>query len=443
MTEDRLVVAIDGTLGAGKSTVSRLVARDLGLPVVDTGATYRLVGLRAAENGIDLEDPAQVVEVARQVAASTTMRPDGVLVSGGDVVGAEIRRPEVSRAASVVAAHPDVRSVVVQLQRALVPPSGAVVEGRDIGTVVFPDADVKIFLDARPQVRAERRPDARPDEGVDALTALRERDTRDATRPVGAMRPAPDALLVDTSDRSPEEVAELVLDRLRSARRNPGTRVDDRLTPTSPPLLYRLIRGVLRGLLRGPFRLRIDGAEHIPARGPAILAPNHRSLVDHFVIGAITRRQVRFMGKEELFASRLGSRLLTALGAFPVRRGRPDRQSLRMALDALRRGELLGLYPEGTRDPGHRFQEIEEGLAYVALKAGAPIVPVAISGTDRVFPRDARLPRLVRIRVRCGEPFVLGGPVEGLLKRSRVKEATHEALRRLRAVMDALEPPAS
>lgn len=442
MSDDRLVIAIDGTLGAGKSTVARLVARSLGLPVVDTGATYRLVGMRASESGADLEDPAQVTEVARHLASCTTMRPDGALVSDGAVVGDEIRRPEVSRAASVVAAHPGVRSVVVELQRALVPEGGAVVEGRDIGTVVFPDADVKAFLDARPEVRARRRPDARPEDGVDALTALRERDTRDATRPVGAMRPAPDALLVDTSDRSPGEVAKIVLERVRSARAGRRSRVDDRLTPTPPPVLYRGLRTILSGLLRGPFRLQVEGAERIPSRGPGILAPNHRSLIDHFAIAALTRRQVRFMGKEELFGSRFGSWLLHTLGAFPVRRGRPDRQSLRMALDALGRGELLGLYPEGTRHPDHHFQEIEEGLAYVALKSGAPVIPIAISGTESIFPRNARLPRLVRIRVLVDEPFFLGGPTEGLLKRARVKDATAEAHGRLRAAMRTLEPSA-
>lgn len=443
MAEAGVVVAVDGTLGAGKSTVSRLVAEALGLPVVDTGATYRLVGLHASETGVDLGDEDGVLDVARDVAAATTMRLDGSLLFGDAEVGGEIRTPEVSRAASLVAAHPRVRKVIVGLQRRLVPPVGAVVEGRDIGTVVFPDAEVKVFLDARPAVRAERRADARPGEGVDALAALHERDERDATRPVGAMRPAPDALLVDTSDRSPREVADLILSRVREARRGAASRADDRLTPTSPPPFYRVLRMLLAGVLKGPFRLETAGAERIPSRGPAILAPNHRSLIDHPVVGVVTRRQVRFMGKEELFSSSLGARVLAMLGAFPVRRGRPDRQSLRVALDALARGELLGLYPEGTRRPEHRFEEIEDGLAYVALKSGAPVVPIAISGTEGIFPKEARVPRLVRIRVLCGEPFVLGGPVAGVLRRSRVREATAAALERLREVMDALEPQGS
>lgn len=435
MPEGCFVVAIDGTLGSGKSTVARLVGAELGLPVVDTGATYRLVGLRASETAVPLEDGSRVAEVARRVASCTTMGPDGRLVSDGRVVGKEIRTPDVSHAASIVAAHPEVREAIVALQRTLVPSEGAVVEGRDIGTVVFPHAGMKVFLDARPEVRAQRRRDARPGEGIDEMDALKERDRRDATRRVGAMRPAPDAVVIDTSDLTPQQVAARIVVLTRAARAGRGV-----VVPPRSGLVYRTIRGLLAGLLRGPFRLEVRGGEHVPAAGGAILAPNHRSLIDIAVVGVLTRRPVRFMAKEELFGSTIAARLLEHLGTFPVRRGKPDRASLRTALELLDGGELLGLFPEGTRRPHHRFEELEEGLAYVALKSGAPVVPVALSGTESVFPKGSRLPRPVKIRARIGAPFVLGGPTAGLLRRSRVREATAEARHRLRVVMEELEP---
>lgn len=424
---NRLVVAIDGTAGSGKSTVARLVADRLGLAYVDTGATYRLVALRALEQDIDLDDAHAAAEVARAVAASTTLGPDGALRQGSQTIGIEIRTPEVSRASSLVAVHPPVRRVLVELQRRLVPPAGAVVEGRDIGTVVWPGADLKVFLDADPAVRAGRRPDERPAEGVDALEAVRERDERDTTRAEGALRAAPGAMRIDTTHRDANAVADQIVAAV--------PRVAER-----PNLLYRLVRGLLALLLRGPFRLTVEGAANLPSHGPAILAPNHRSLVDIPVAGALTRRKIWFMAKEELFGSSRASWFLTRLGAFPVRRGRPDRAALTRALDLLRSGELIGIYPEGTRRPDARFDEVEDGLAYIALKSGAPVVPVALSGTEAIFPKNAKRPRFVRVRVRIGEPFRLGGPVEGVLRRALVTEATEEARRRLQKAMDELEP---
>jgi 1-acyl-sn-glycerol-3-phosphate acyltransferase len=172
-----------------------------------------------------------------------------------------------------------------------------------------------------------------------------------------------------------------------------------------------------------------------------IVAPNHRSLIDIPVAAAVTKRKVWFMAKEELFKSKISGGLIRRLGGFPVRRGRPDRTPLLRALELLGTGEIVGIFPEGTRTPMARFTELEEGFAYVALKSGAPIVPVAISGTEAVFPPGKKLPRLVKIRVAIGEPFRLGERVDGVLPRSQIRDATKVAQERLAAVMDRLEPP--
>ncbi|MGH7860179.1 MAG: (d)CMP kinase, partial [Candidatus Binatia bacterium] len=150
------VIAIDGPAGAGKSTVAKMLASRLGIAYVDTGATYRLVALRAIERGVPLDDPRALASLATETMERLRL-DDGALRYDGSVVGAEIRTPEVSEATSIVSAYPEVRSVLVGFQRRLVPPMGAVVEGRDIGTVVWPEARLKVYLDARPEVRAERR----------------------------------------------------------------------------------------------------------------------------------------------------------------------------------------------------------------------------------------------------------------------------------------------
>lgn len=421
----RQVIAIDGPAGAGKSTVSRAVADKLGLGYVDTGATYRLVALEALRRGVALGDAAAVAAVAADTMSRCRLADGERLVFDGLPVGEEIRSAEVSEAASITAAHPAVRAVLVAEQRRLVPPSGAVVEGRDIGTVVWPDADLKVYLDASPDVRAGRR--GAQQGGEVAAAEVHERDHRDATRAVSAMRPATDAVVLDTSDLSIEQVADRIVRLVRPRRRSP---------------LYVVMRALLAVLLRTVFRLEVRGAENIPRYGGAIIAPNHRSLIDHPAVGVATKRQIWFMGKSELFANKWAARFLYAMNSFPVNRGKPDRASLQKCLDLLADGELVGIYPEGTRTPQARFEDLEDGFTYIALKSGAPIVPVALSGTEAVFPKGRKLPRPVKIRILIGEPFRLGERHAGVLPRARIREATAEAKRRLDAVMDELEPPA-
>jgi cytidylate kinase len=410
----RTIVAIDGPAGAGKSTVAKLVAERLGLAYVDTGATYRLVALNALQRNVPVGDAKALGELSLETMKRSSLVNGSVLHYDDRPVGAEIRTPEVSEATSIVSAHPEVRNVLVDFQRKLVPPNGAVVEGRDIGTVVWPDADVKVYLDAAPDVRAERRAEE-----------TQQRDVRDATRPVGAMRPASDAVVIDTTNLEQTEVADRILALMN---------------PSANDFVYSATRGTLAGLLRGIFRMQISGRENIPRRGPVILAPNHRSLLDIPVAAATTKRKVWFMAKEELFASKLSARVLGRLGAFPVRRGRPDRTPLQRALKLLAEGEVVGIFPEGTRRPMARFEELEEGFAYVALRSGAPVVPVAISGTEAVFPPGGKLPRPVKIRVAVGAPFRLGEGHTGVLPRSRVREATATAAVRFTSLMNALEP---
>jgi cytidylate kinase len=417
------IVAIDGTAGSGKSTVVRGVAGRLGLAVLDKGETYRTVALRALERAVPLSEGDKIAALAREVMEGCALVGGSELSFGGRLVSDEIRTPEVSEATSIVSAHSEVRSVLVDYQRRLVPPGGAVVEGRDIGTVVWPRAELKVFLDASPQARTARRVSqhGRPES---AVVELHQRDERDASRPVGAMRPAPAAVYIDTSDLSAEEVV---------------NRVVDLMEPAKADRFYWACRDILAGALRAVFRLEIQGRENIPARGSVILAANHRSLLDIPVAGVTTKRKVHFMAKEELFSSKVGGVLVRRLGGFPVKRGRPDRSALQRSLEVLAGGDVLGIFPEGTRRPNNAFEELEDGFAYLALKSGAPIVPVAISGTEAVFPPGRKLPKLVKVRVLVGEPFRLGTPQPGMLPRARIREATEEAQQILGRVMKAIE----
>jgi 1-acyl-sn-glycerol-3-phosphate acyltransferase len=185
--------------------------------------------------------------------------------------------------------------------------------------------------------------------------------------------------------------------------------------------LYAVVRALLVPLLRAYFRVRVSGAEHIPAEGAAIVAPNHKSFWDSFFIGVCTRRHLRFMGKTELFEGRRG-RLLVRLGAFPVRRGESDEDALETARTVLRQGELLALFPEGTRvrDPD-RLGHPRRGAGRLALESGAPLVPAAITGSDHLF--AGPVPKPKRVQVAFAEPI----PVSELVASS---EAAGELVER-------------
>ena len=221
MTQRPVLIAIDGPAGAGKSATAREVAVRLGLQYLDTGAMYRAVALLAARAGLGPELGAAgreaVVEMARRLDVRFLGDPRNqrVAVGGEDVTGA-LRAPEVSRMASVVSAIPEVRREMVRRQRELAARAGGVVEGRDIGTVVFPDATLKVFLTAAPEVRAQRRFEELRARGVAArresvAAEQRERDLRDSTRPDSPLKPADGAVIVDSSRLSLAEVVDAVV----------------------------------------------------------------------------------------------------------------------------------------------------------------------------------------------------------------------------------------
>jgi cytidylate kinase len=201
------VIAIDGPAGSGKSTIARRLATRLGLEYLDTGAMYRGVTFAALRRGIDPADDADVARIVGDV--DLVVEPDRVVVDGVDAT-IEIRGPEVTRAVSLVAANPGVRSELVRRQREWAAErGGGVMEGRDIGTVVFPDAALKVYLTARPEVRAERRSKEVEELSYETVAAdLARRDALDQGREDSPLAEADDALVVDTSELSVDEVVE-------------------------------------------------------------------------------------------------------------------------------------------------------------------------------------------------------------------------------------------
>ncbi len=217
-----MIIAIDGPAGCGKSTIAKMIAKKLGYTYIDTGAMYRAVALKLKRENVNPDDLKAVLKVMEDTDIQLKPAENGVKVFlDGEDVSDQIRTEEIGKIASQIARYPQVRKVLVKMQRHLGEKAkNAVIEGRDAGTVIFPDADVKIFLTAKPEVRAERRYKELKEKGLDVsyeeiLKQVKERDYLDETRKDSPLKPAEDAVIIDTSNKSIEQVFNEVMEVIK------------------------------------------------------------------------------------------------------------------------------------------------------------------------------------------------------------------------------------
>ncbi|HEY4254968.1 MAG TPA: (d)CMP kinase [Chlamydiales bacterium] len=435
-----MIIAIDGPSGTGKSTVAKGVAKKLGFTFFDTGAMYRSMAWWVAKAGVDPTDESAVsqelpnfhYEIQTDVTGSRKY-----FVNGTDVSEA-IRSPEISSLASKISTYPDVRKALVKIQREFGREQDAVFEGRDMGTVVFPKADVKIFLTANPTIRAERRyrelltkfPDLEKSLTYEQiLTDLEKRDHSDSTRAISPLKKAIDATLIDTSEFKAEEVIEQVVQLVQKK------------TVSSPSMgiFYGFIYWIARLYLRLFYRLKIHGLSHF-SKGAAIIASNHASNLDPPIVSVSCPEEVHFLAKESLFRVPVLGFLIRKLNSHPVSRNAADAASFRLIIDLLQSGHKIILFPEGNRTPNGHLQPIQRGLAFLVMKARCAIQPVYVHGTFKIWPAGKKWPKLWG-RLSC----VFGSPIaweefEGLEKKEaerRITERMGQALKNLEAWFEA------
>lgn len=201
-------------------------------------------------------------------------------------------------------------------------------------------------------------------------------------------------------------------------------------------VFYRVARAIILTPLKAIFWVRVRGRSKVPRNGAFVVAPTHRSLMDIFFTGYITRRRIRFMAKQELYQKPFLAWLFTALGGFPVERGSADRSALRAARQALETGEPVAIFPEGTRRRGRDVVDLFDGGAYLATRLGVPIVPVGIGGSEQILPSGKTLPRPHRVGIVVGDPIQSPQHETGRVRRQEVTTTTEKVRGELQACFD-------
>ncbi len=367
-------IAIDGPGGAGKSSLAKAVAERLGIIYVDTGALYRTIGYYMLQNDIKPSDAEKVVPALDKIKVELTY-VDGkqiILLNGRDVMGL-IRTPDVSMAASDVSAIKEVRAYLLNMQRSIAKQYSVIMDGRDIGTVIIPDAEVKIFLTASPEARAKRRyeelKEKNQEEPYEKVYAdMIQRDKNDSTREIAPCVPASDAILLDNSDMSAEQTVEAVIKIIEKAKKK------------QKKSFYMKAHFLVAGFVRFIFGARAEGLENIPKEGGFMMCANHIAVRDVLIMGATCPRQIRFVAKKELFSVPIISSIIKALGAVKLDRGGSDVAAIRKSIELLENGEIVSLFPQGHRYPSVNPADtpIKSGAGLIAYRSACDVIPVFI-----------------------------------------------------------------
>jgi len=421
------VVAIDGPAGTGKGTITEILSKKLKLVKIDTGATYRCVTLAMINQNIGLEETDKIIELLKTIRIEIKEeKGEQTVILNGEVVTEKIRNKEVTKLVSPVSSIKEVRLAMVDLQRKMAEGKNVIMEGRDIGTYVFPSADVKIYLDADTEERAKRRFKQNQEKGIDMsyeeiLDNIKKRDENDKNKEIGALKVAHDAIVIDTTHMSIKEVSSEIEKVIRKKQKE--IKLMDKIYSIRPDTKWKLferkvVKAFLGGLYKIVYRVKITGS--VPENGAYIICANHINYLDAAAVVLFNKRKVNFVGKEDLFIHGILNWLAHVFDVIPIKRNMQDMEAMKRCIRVLRSGELLGIFPEGTRKGLEKNGKAKNGAAYMAIKTGTPIIPCGIHGTFKPFSK---------VFINYGEPIDLSE------YRGQDKETIDEATR---LVMDKI-----
>lgn len=396
-----LAIAIDGPAASGKSSVAKGVARRFGFNFVSSGGMYRAFTWHVLRSNVDPNDAKAVVRLLRITQFDCGVKDGvGTIAVNGDDVTPYLSHETVNAAVSAVSAIPEVRTRLVAEQRRYLDVANVVMEGRDIGTVVFADTPYKYFLDASPEVRAKRR----QAEGIQ--DDILERDRKDSTRETAPLKVADDARVIDTSDMTLDEVIDKVCDLMTRAGVQPVGHKEKYVPEKWQPVYwtgYTLSSFFTRGL----YNMRVFNAEKTRVPGGCLIAANHMSYLDPPVVGTAFDEPIYYVARQTLFNTKFSGWLLPRCNAIPLNQDNPDLKTLRGIINSVKKeGKKVLIFPEGTRSKDGGFLPAQRGVGMLIAKMQAPVIPARIFGTYEIFPRKAKSLKLRgKIYVVFGDPI--------------------------------------
>jgi cytidylate kinase len=438
-----MIITIDGPAGSGKSSVAKKLSKIFGFEYFDTGAIYRSVTYFILENGCDPEDEDKIEKLLEKFSfeIKTENGEKRYFVNGKEVTS-KIRSEEVNKAVSIVSKEKCVREKILKIQRNFAKGKKAIFEGRDMGSFVFPNADIKFFLVASPKVRAKRRfleikKNFKEDKNSfdRILKEIEKRDRMDRERELSPLKRAKDAILVDTTRLELEGVVKKLQKRIKKhiVKSKKTTPHFFKMKP-----LYGVILFFTWVFFKVFYRLRVFGIENFK-KGAAILASSHVSYFDPPIVSISSKEEIYFLAKKSLFKIFILGSIIKKLNVLPVSSDTSDVYTIKKAVKILKESRKLLLFPEGMRSFSGEIMEIKPGIGYLAYLTKCPIIPVYIDGAYKVWKRTKKFPKIFG-KINC----VFGTPIEvedidtGNKKEfmRKVESKTYKALKNLKKWCD-------
>ena len=398
------IVAIDGPAGSGKGSITKVIAEKMKLSSIDTGAMYRCVTLNAMRKGIDPKDSESVIKTLDEIDIVLDEENQKVFLNGDDVTS-EIRSVEVTNNVSYTSAIKEVRLKLVEMQRKIARDKDIIMEGRDITTVVFPKADVKIYLDASVEERAKRRFKQNQESGIEStyeeiLESIKARDYNDMHKEFGALVRAEDAIYIDSSDLTIKQVTDKIIKIIKEKKKE--IRINDKVYEEKPDGWFKtfqlnLVRKFMMIFYYIPvFRIQSVHKERVPKEGAYIICANHVNMLDALAVVCSNKRKIRFVCKHSMFKNKWFAWALKSADTIPIDRDKNDIEAMKRIIKGLKNGDLLGIFPEGTRKGMEKNMKAKNGAAFFALKSGVKVIPLGIQGSFKPF---------TKVRLVYGEPL--------------------------------------
>lgn len=398
------IVAIDGPAGSGKGSITKIIADKMNFSSIDTGAMYRCVTLDMLRKGVSMDNIEGIKELLDKIDIVLDVENQKVLLNGEDVTS-EIRSVEVSNKVSFVSAIKEVRLKLVEMQRKIARDKEIIMEGRDITTVVFPSADVKIYLDASVEERAKRRFKQNQENGIESsyeeiLENIKTRDYNDMHKEFGALVKSEDAIYIDSSNLTIKEVVNKIIKVIKEKKRE--IKIEQKVYEEKPDSWFKtfqlnLVRKFMTIFFYIPvYRMESVHKERVPKEGAYIICANHVNMLDALAVVCSNKRKVRFVCKDSMFKNKWFAWALKSADTIPLNREKNDIESMKRIIKGLKNGDLLGIFPEGTRKGMERSVKAKNGAAFFALKSGVKVIPLGIQGSFKPF---------TKVKLVYGEPL--------------------------------------